>query len=152
MIGQALSSSPIYVNYVGGGAIKVALVGTETVLNEVFQQFQAAPNLVDQDISLYFAPATEGGSYLNEDSVNIFANASNPLDGCKDNDWSPDQGGTFPFSEPETLASREFLSDASIVIFVEIESEFIVPAGCPVTPTWVNTCVPSRLGNGSYPI
>jgi hypothetical protein len=84
-------------------------------------------------MSLYFIPSAEWENHVNENGVNIYANASNSLDICGDNDCSPEHGGPYPFSEPETMALGQFLSDASIVIFIEMGSESVIPAGCPVT-------------------
>ena len=141
VIGYSVEGRPITAHRVGSGAIKVALVGdihgafeanTHLLARQLLEHFQAHPDQVPANVSLWIVPTMnpdglETGQRWNANGVDLNRNADTDLDGCARNDWSPDTytsegrhpgaGGSFPFSEPEARAIRDFLADASIAVF-----------------------------------
>jgi len=175
VIGTSVEGRPITAYRVGSGAIKVALIGdihgayeanTHLLAQQLLDYFQAHPREVPATVSLWIVPTMnpdglETGHRWNANDVDLNRNADTDLDGCAGNDWLPNaygpegqqpgSGGSFPFSEPEARAIRDFLGDASIAVFYHSAAEAI----------FIDTCqrhIPTRrlaevlsLGSG-YPV
>ncbi len=159
-IGYSVENRPITATRIGDGPIKVVLIGdihgayeanTYTLTLQLLDYFQAHPQDVPPDISLWLIPTMNPdglatGHRWNAHKVDLNRNADTDLDGCAGNDWSPDTvghegvhkgaGGTYPFSEPEAAALRDFLDDAWIAVFYHSAAEAIFVDSCARhTPT-----------------
>ncbi|MGD8398689.1 MAG: peptidoglycan DD-metalloendopeptidase family protein, partial [Anaerolineae bacterium] len=154
VLGHSVEGRPIVAYRFGTGPIKVALVGDihgalEANTHELAQllraHFQDHPDEVPADVSLWIVPTMNPdglatGHRWNANDVDLNRNADTDLDGCAGNDWSrdtvgyegshPGAGGTYPFSEPESVAVRDFLDDAWIAIFYHSEAEAIYRDSC----------------------
>lgn len=153
-IGTSTQGRPLQAYRVGQGPIKVVLVGdihgdyeanTHVLAQQLLAYFQAHPTDVPASVSLWVVPTLNpdgltGGSRSNARGVDLNRNADTDLDGCAGNDWSPDSydsegehadaGGAYPFSEPETQALRDFVTDAWIVVFYHSAAEAIFGDTC----------------------
>jgi murein DD-endopeptidase MepM/ murein hydrolase activator NlpD len=154
VIGYSVEGRPIIAHRVGNGAIKVALVGnihgayeanTHLLARQLLEHFQTHPDQVPSNVSLWFVPTMnpdglETGHRWNANGVDLNRNADTDLDGCARNDWSPDThgpdgqhpgaGGSYPFSEPEARAVRDFLADASVAVFYHSAAKAIFVDTC----------------------
>ena len=154
IIGHSAEGRPITAHRVGSGAIKVALIGsihgayeanTHLLARQLLEHFQARPEQVPPNVSLWIVPSMNpdglaNGLRWNANGVDLNRNADTDLDGCASNDWSPDTytsegrhrgaGGSYPFSEPETRAVRDFLADASIAVFYHSAAKAIFVDTC----------------------
>ena len=141
VIGQSAQGQPLVAHRVGKGPIKVVLVGdihgayeanTYALAQELLRYFRSHPDEIPDRVSLWIVltlnpDGLAAGNRWNAQHVDLNRNADTDLDGCAGNDWSPDTvgtegnypgaGGTYPFSEPETRALREFLTDAQVAVF-----------------------------------
>ncbi|NIV39116.1 MAG: DUF2817 domain-containing protein [Anaerolineae bacterium] len=175
VIGHSVQGRPITAHRVGSGAIKVALIGdihgayeanTQLLAQQLLAHFQSHPDQVPEDVSLWFIPTMnpdglETGQRWNANSVDLNRNADTDLDGCARNDWAPDTytsegkhrggGGSFPFSEPETRAIRDFLTDASIAVFYHSAADAIFVDTCQLHIPTARLAEAVSLGSG-YPV
>jgi murein DD-endopeptidase MepM/ murein hydrolase activator NlpD len=175
VIGHSVLGRPITAHRVGSGAIKVALIGdihgayeanTYLLTQQLLAHFQSHPAQVPEDVSLWFIPTMnpdglETGQRWNANGVDLNRNADTDLDGCARNDWSPDTytsegrhrgaGGAFPFSEPETRAILDFLTDASIAVFYHSAAEAIFVDTCQLHIPTAHLAEAVSLGSG-YPV
>lgn len=175
VIGHSVKGRPITALRIGGGAIKVALIGdihggfeanTHLLARQLLEHFQAHPDQVPPDVSLWIVPTMnpdglESGHRWNANGVDLNRNADTDLDGCAQNDWSPDTyssegrhpgaGGAFPFSEPEARAIRDFLADASIAVFYHSAAEAIFVDTCQRHLPTARLAEAVSLGSG-YPV
>jgi murein DD-endopeptidase MepM/ murein hydrolase activator NlpD len=126
---------------------------THELALQLLAYFQAHPDEVPAAVSLWIIPtmnpdglapalsAAEGtGHRWNAHDVDLNRNADTDLDGCGGNDWSPDTsgyegeyagaGGAYPFSEPESVAVRDFLDDAWIAVFYHSAAGAIYVDSC----------------------
>lgn len=78
-----------------------------------------------------------GGTRFNAAGVDLNRNMNTNRDACSENDWSvqvegargisSDTGGPYPESEPESRLIRDFLLDASAVIFLPLRRRQCLP-------------------------
>ena len=175
VIGYSVEGRPITAHRVGSGAIKVALVSnihgafeanTHLLARQLLEHFQDHPDQVPANVSLWIVPTMnpdglETGQRWNANGVDLNRNADTDLDGCARNDWSPDTytsegrhpgaGGSFPFSEPEARAIREFLTDTSIAVFYHSAAEAIFVDTCQRHIPTARLAEAVSLGSG-YPV
>ncbi len=154
VFGYSIENRPISAHRIGYGAIKIALVAdihggfeanTHGLAQQLLEHFSSHPEEVPADVSLWIVPTMNpdglaAGHRWNANGVDLNRNADTDLDGCGSNDWTPDTysseglhpgaGGSFPFSEPETRAIRDFLADASIAVFYHSAAEAIFVDSC----------------------
>ena len=154
VIGYSVQGRPIAVHRLGQGPIKVVLIGdihgqaeanTYLLAEQLLEYFQAHPNQVPSEVSLWIIPTMNPdglalGQRWNASQVDLNRNADTDLDGCAGNDWSPDTiglegphpgaGGPYPFSEPETRAVRDFLDDAWVAVFYHSAAQAIFADTC----------------------
>jgi murein DD-endopeptidase MepM/ murein hydrolase activator NlpD len=154
VIGSSVMGQPLTAYGLGQGEIKVILVGdihggyeanTYELARQLLVHFEAHPDEVPAQVSLWILPTInpdglESDGRWNANDVDLNRNADTSLDGCAGNDWSPDTmdyeglhpeaGGDYPFSEPETLALRDFAADARIVVFYHSAYGGIFPDAC----------------------
>ena len=105
---------------------------THELAQELVAYFEANPQNVPDDVSLWIIPTLNpdglaADTRVNARGVDLNRNSDTDLDGCAGNDWSattftsdgpqPGAGGAYPFSEPEAQAARDFLADAHIAVF-----------------------------------
>jgi len=141
VIGFSGRGRPLVAYRLGTGPVKVALIGdihgayesnTHLLVLRLLTHFLMHPDEVPRNVSLWLLPTANpdglaDGTRWNAHSVDLNRNADTDLDGCAGNDWSPDTygtegshpgaGGRYPFSEPETLALKDFLADAQAAVF-----------------------------------
>ncbi len=154
VLGYSVENRPITAHRIGDGAIKIALVAdihggfeanTHLLAQQLLEHFSDHPEEVPAGVSLWIVPTMNpdglaAGYRWNARGVDLNRNADTDLDGCGSNDWAPDTysseglhpgaGGSFPFSEPETRAIRDFLADASIAVFYHSAAEAIFVDSC----------------------
>jgi murein DD-endopeptidase MepM/ murein hydrolase activator NlpD len=153
-IGTSVQGRPLTAYGLGGGPIKVVLVGdihggfeanTYELARQLLAYFEAHPEEVPPEVSLWIVPSLnpdglETNHRWNANEVDLNRNADTSLDGCAGNDWSPDTvgsegphpgaGGPYPFSEPEAQAMRDLAADARIVVFYHSAYGGIFGGGC----------------------
>ena len=153
-IGQSVEGRSIEAHRFGQGRYKVVLVGdihggweanTHEVARELLAHFEAHPEDVPDDVSLWIIPTLNpdglaADTRFNAHGVDLNRNADTDLDGCVGNDWSPTSytsdgpqpgaGGAYPFSEPEARAARDFLADAHVVVFYHSSAGAVFAGGC----------------------
>jgi murein DD-endopeptidase MepM/ murein hydrolase activator NlpD len=175
VIGYSVEGRPITAHRIGSGAIKVALISdihggfeanTHLLAQQLLAHFQAHPDQVPSNISLWIVPTMnpdglEAGRRWNANGVDLNRNADTDLDGCARNDWSPDTyglegrhsgaGGSYPFSEPEARAVRDFLADASVAVFYHSAAEAIFVDTCQRHIPTARLAEAVSLGSG-YPV
>jgi murein DD-endopeptidase MepM/ murein hydrolase activator NlpD len=154
LIGRSVEGRPISAYRIGHGPIKVVLVGnvhgglegnTYSLAEQLLAHFQSLPAEVPDRVSLWIIPTLNpdglaSGGRWNAHDVDLNRNADTTSDGCAGNDWSPDTrglegahpgaGGDYPFSEPETVALRDFMSDAWVAIFYHSMAGAIYADSC----------------------
>ena len=154
VIGYSVQGRPIAAHRIGNGPLKVVLVGdihggfeanTHLLAQQLLAHFLTFPGEVPANISLWIIPTMNpdglaAGTRWNAHSVDLNRNADTDLDGCAGNDWStdtvglegphPGAGGTYPFSEPEARAIRDFMADAWIAVFYHSADEAIYGDSC----------------------
>jgi murein DD-endopeptidase MepM/ murein hydrolase activator NlpD len=175
VIGHSVQGRPITAHRVGDGETKVALIGdihggyeanTHLLVQQLLAHFRSHPDQVPEDASLWFVPTMnpdglEASQRWNANGVDLNRNSDTDLDGCARNDWSPDTytsegrhrggGGSFPFSEPETRAIRNFLADASVAVFYHSAAEAIFVDTCQLHIPTARLAEAVSLGSG-YPV
>jgi predicted deacylase len=144
---------------IGDGARKFALVGdthggpeanTYHLVAQLADYFRAHPEEVPPEVRLYVIPTLNpdglaGSTRFNAAGVDLNRNMNTNLDACPENDWSihvegargieSDTGGPYPDSEPESRLIRDFLIDASAVIFYHSDGGDVFPAFCEHAPS-----------------
>ena len=143
LLAHSPAGIPLVAHRVGWGEINVAIIGYEHPLAEqLLATFRANPEMVPANISLWILPD------LNPDGegrgVDLRRNADTDLDGCAGNEWQPNPderegaGGTYPFSEAESIGLEGLLQDSWLAIFLEstdnagLTEPRIVPGGCRI--------------------
>lgn len=154
VFGTSVEGRPLEAQRIGDGPFKVVLVGdihghfernTYTLTLQMLDHFQAEPEDVPSQVSLWLIPTLNpdglaGENRFNAREVDLNRNADTDADGCATNDWRADTytltgqhdgaGGAYPFSEPELQAIRSFLEDAHVAIFYHSAAGAIFPGGC----------------------
>jgi murein DD-endopeptidase MepM/ murein hydrolase activator NlpD len=154
IIGYSAGQRPIKAYRFGDGPLKIALIGdihgeyesnTYALSRQLVQYFATHPEKVHSTLSLWIVPSANpdglaSGTRWNDNDIDLNRNADTDLDGCAGNDWSVDAfgpeglrlgaGGAYPFSEPETRALRDFLSDAWITVSYHSAAEAIFVDSC----------------------
>ncbi len=154
IIGYSALGRPLVAHRLGTGPIKVALVGdihgayesnTHMLVQELLSYFGSHLAEIPSRVSLWLIPALNpdglaAGTRWNANDVDLNRNADTSLDGCAGNDWSPDTvgsegsysgaGGSYPFSEPETRALRDFLADAQVTVFYHSAAGAVYADSC----------------------
>ena len=175
LIGYSVEGRPISAYRIGDGPIKVVLVGdihggleanTHLLAQQLLAHFQAYPAEVPANVSLWIIPTMNpdglaAGTRWNAHDVDLNRNADTDLDGCADNDWSPDTvglegphpgaGGSHPFSEPEARAVRDFMADAWIAVFYHSADGAIYGDACQRDPSTARLAAILSKATG-YPI
>jgi predicted deacylase len=159
ILGTSGQGRPITAVKIGDGARKFALVadthgGPEANTYQLGLQladyFRAHPEEVPASVRLYIVPTLNpdglaGETRFNGSGVDLNRNMNTNLDACPENDWSnhvegargieSDTGGPYPDSEPESRLIRDFLLDASAVIFYHSDGGDVFPAFCEHAPS-----------------
>jgi predicted deacylase len=158
-LGTSGAGRPITAVKIGDGARKFVLVGnthggpeanTYQLVSQLADYFRANPQEVPPEVRLYIIPTLNpdglaGGTRFNAAGVDLNRNMNTNLDVCPENDWSirvagargieSDTGGPYPDSEPESRLIRDFLLDASAVIFYHSDGGDVFPAFCEHAPS-----------------
>lgn len=158
-LGRSGAGRPITAVRIGDGPRKLVLVGnthgfpeanTYTLASQLADYFRARPELVPPTVRLYIIPTLNPdglalGTRFNGNNVDLNRNMNTNLDACPENDWSitvegaygivSDTGGAFPDSEVESRLIRDFLIDASGVIFYHSSGGDVFPAFCEHSPS-----------------
>jgi predicted deacylase len=158
-LGVSGAGRPITALKIGDGARKFALVGdthggpeanTYHLVAQLADYFRAHPEEVPPTVQLYIIPTLNpdglaGGTRFNAAGVDLNRNMNTNYDACPENDWSnhvegargieSDTGGPYPDSEPESRLIRDFLLDASAVIFYHSDGGDVFPAFCEHAPS-----------------
>jgi predicted deacylase len=158
-LGASGAGRPITAVKIGDGSRKFALVGdthggpeanTYQLASQLADHFRAHPEEVPSAVRLYIIPTLNpdglaGGTRFNAAGIDLNRNMNTNLDACPENDWSThvqgargiesDTGGPYPDSEPESRLIRDFLLDASAVIFYHSDGGDVFPAFCEHTPS-----------------
>jgi predicted deacylase len=158
-LGTSGQGRPITAVKIGDGARKFALVGnthggpeanTYQLAAQLADYFRAHPEEVPPSVRLYIIPTLNpdglaGDTRFNAAGVDLNRNMNTNLDACPENDWSihvqgargieSDTGGPYPDSEPESRLIRDFLLDASAVIFYHSDGGDVFPAFCEHAPS-----------------
>ncbi len=175
VIGYSVEGRPITAHRMGSGGIKVALVSdihggyeanTHLLAQQLLEHFRAHPDQIPSDVSLWIVPTMnpdglETGPRWNANGVDLNRNADTDLDGCASNDWlsdaygpdgqQPGSGGSYPFSEPEARAIRDFLTDAAIAVFYHSAANAIFVDTCQRHLPTVRLAEAVSHGSG-YPV
>jgi murein DD-endopeptidase MepM/ murein hydrolase activator NlpD len=154
VVGHSVQGLPLTAYRFGQGPLKVVLVGdihggfeanTYELAQELVAHFQANAGDVPAQVSLWILPTMNpdglaAGERRNANGVDLNRNADTNLDGCAGNDWTtdtvdsdgsrPGAGGPYPFSEPETVAMRDFFDDAWLAVFYHSAGEAIFVDSC----------------------
>src|SRR4051794_30375428 len=158
-LGTSGAGRPITAVKIGDGARKFALVGdthggpeanTYQLASQLADYFRAHPEEVPPSVRLYIIPTLNpdglaAGSRFNGRGIDLNRNMDTSTDSCSENDWSvhvqgaygieSDTGGPFAESEPESRLIRDFLLDASGVIFLHSLGGDVFPAFCEHAPS-----------------
>jgi predicted deacylase len=158
-LGLSGEGRPITAVKIGDGVRKFALVGdthggpeanTYQLASQLADYFRAHPEEVPPTVRLYVIPTLNpdglaGGTRFNAAGVDLNRNMNTNLDACPENDWNihvegargiaSDTGGPYPDSEPESRLIRDFLLDASAVIFYHSDGGDVFPAFCEHAPS-----------------
>ena len=158
-LGVSGEGRPITAVKIGDGARKFALVGdthggpeanTYQLASQLADYFRAHPEEVPPSVRLYIIPTLNpdglaGGTRFNAAGIDLNRNMNTNRDACPENDWNihvqgargieSDTGGPYPESEPESRLIRNFLLDASAVIFYHSDGGDVFPAFCEHAPS-----------------
>jgi predicted deacylase len=158
-LGTSGQGRPITALKIGDGPRKFALVGdthggpeanTYQLASQLADYFRAHPEEVPPAVRLYIIPTLNpdglaGGTRFNAAGIDLNRNMNTDHDACPENDWNvhvqgargieSDTGGPYPESEPESRLIRNFLLDASAVIFYHSDGGDVFPAFCEHAPS-----------------
>jgi predicted deacylase len=158
-LGRSSAGQPISALKIGDGPRKLAVVGdthggpeanTYQLASMLADYFRAHPEEVPPTVRLYIIPTLNpdglaAGSRFNGRGVDLNRNMDTSTDSCPENDWNvhvqgaygieSDTGGPFAESEPESRLIRDFLLDASGVIFLHSLGGDVFPAFCEHAPS-----------------
>jgi predicted deacylase len=158
-LGTSGAGRPITAVKIGDGPRKFALVGdthggpeanTYQLSAQLADYFRAHPEEVPLAVRLYIIPTLNpdglaGNTRFNAAGIDLNRNMNTNLDACPENDWNihvegargieSDTGGPYPDSEPESRLIRDFLLDASAVIFYHSDGGDVFPAYCEHAPS-----------------
>ena len=159
LLGYSGQGRPIMALRIGNGSRKLALIGgthglpeynTTVLVEQLSAYFRANPQQVPASVRLYLVPNINPdgvvlGTRFNASTVDLNRNMNTNLDSCPENDWNitvqgarglvSDTGGPYPDSEPESRIVRDFLLDASAVIFYHSNGGDVFPAFCEHDPS-----------------
>src|SRR5689334_8049671 len=158
-LGTSGAGRPITAVKIGDGPRKFALVGdthggpeanTYQLSSMLADYFRAHPEEVPPTVRLYIIPTLNpdglaAGTRFNGHGVDLNRNMDTSADACAENDWhnhvqgaygvESDTGGPYVESEPESRLIRDFLLDASGVIFLHSNGGDVFPAFCEHAPS-----------------
>lgn len=158
-LGTSGAGRPVTAVKIGDGARKFVLVGdthggpeanTFRLATELINYFRAHASEVPPTVRLYIIPTLNpdglaADTRFNARGIDLNRNMNTDLDTCSQNDWSihvqgaygieSDTGGAFPESEVESRLIRNFLLDASGVIFYHSTGGDVFPAFCEHAPS-----------------
>lgn len=158
-LGRSGAGRPIAAVKIGDGPLKLALIGdthggpeanTFELASRLADHFRANPGEVPPALRLYVIPTLNPdglalGTRFNASGVDLNRNMDTNLDACPENDWGvhvqgaggieSDTGGPYVESEPESRLIRDFLLDASGVIFYHSDGGDVFPAFCEHAPS-----------------
>ncbi len=136
-IGYSVQGRPLTVYRLGTGPIKRALIGgihggyewnTVDLMTKTLEYLRANPDVVPPAVTLYILPnANPDGYAAGTDALHARVNANGvDLNSNWDYQWAMTathdtrlvSAGTAPFSEPETVAMRDFIVDQQIEAMV----------------------------------
>lgn len=121
-----LPNTSILAQRVGTGPFKIVLAtDAHPAIASFAARYQANPASVPANLSVWFV--TTGGN------GDILRSADTSFDGCSRND-----GVARPFNSAESLALRDFLSDAAFAVFVE---------SAPINVVHTDACSQYELSN-----
>lgn len=138
VVGRSVQNAPIEVVRFGSGARAVLFIGglhagaapgTVTLANRAITYFTQNPTAVPETLTVYVMPSANPDSPLAPGELAGRLNANGvDLNRNWDCRWSadakwrgivvPGSGGTAPFSEPETMALRDFILDVNPVAVI----------------------------------
>lgn len=154
VLGYSGQGRPINALRIGNGPRKLALIGgthgfpeynTTILVEQLSEYFRTNPEKVPTSVRLYLVPSINPdgialSTRFNANTVDLNRNMNTNLDNCPDNDWNitvqgarglvSDTGGAYPDSEIESRIVRDFLLDASAVIFYHSNGGDVFPAFC----------------------
>ena len=132
-IGESFGGRPLVAYRLGNGPTARALIGglhggyewnTTALMNETLKTLLATPELIPDALTLYIVPlANPDGAAAGADAERGRMNGHGiDLNRNWDYEWQPEathgtrpvDAGAFPFSEPETLALRDFILDHNV--------------------------------------
>jgi hypothetical protein len=152
-IGQSYEGRPIAHRF-GGGPHRLVVVGathggaernTQVLSMQLIDWFRNHPEDIPAGVELIIIPLLNpDGDVLdirqNARGVDLNRNMNTNLDACPANDWSQsvfgaygtraNTGGEYADSEPESRVIRNFLLDASGVIFLHSAAGLVFPSQC----------------------
>jgi predicted deacylase len=173
-IGVSAQGRPITGIRIGNGPRKLALIGdthglpeanTFELTRQLLEYFRANPQQVPASVRLYIIPTINPdglalGTRFNSRGVDLNRNMNTNLDACSENDWQvtvqgargivSDTGGSSADSEPESQLVRDFLLDASGVIFYHSNAGNVFPAFCEHSPSITLAQVYADAASYSY--
>jgi hypothetical protein len=150
-IGYSVEGRPILAVRLGSGPVRLAIMGgihggwernTERLVQRLREYFAANREQILSNVSLYFVPVTNPDGFASGSNADAALNA-NGIDLNRNFDtpnWSPDvyggtrfwptgfragAGGYAPFSEPETRAMRDFVTDHRIAAVLSYHSGIV---------------------------
>lgn len=153
-IGQSYEGRPIVAHRFGGGPHRLVVVGathggaernTQVLSMQLIDWFRNHPEDIPAGVELIIIPLLNpDGDVLdirqNARGVDLNRNMNTNLDACPANDWSQsvfgaygtrsNTGGEYADSEPESRVIRNFLLDASGVIFLHSAAGLVFPSQC----------------------
>ena len=159
ILGPSGEGRPVTALKIGGGPRKFVLVGnthggpeanTFALVSQLAEHFRANPAEVPAGVRLYIIPTLNPdglalGTRFNARGVDLNRNMDTTTDACPENDWNihvqgaygieSDTGGPFAESEAESQLIRDFLLDASGVIFFHSSGGDVFPAFCEHAPS-----------------
>jgi predicted deacylase len=158
-LGVSGAGRPITAVKIGDGPRKFALVGdthggpeanTYQLATQLADHFRTHPEEVPDSVRLYIIPTLNpdglaSGTRFDASGIDLNRNMNTNLDACPENDWNihvqgaygieSDTGGPYPESQAESRLIRNFLLDASGVIFYHSSGGDVFPAFCEHAPS-----------------